>query len=244
MLAHYLARYDGGRYAKLLLEDDIHQINADKIGIELTDDGFNARIMVGANQSSGFANLADAQDALTYYKDKLGGDIKFEVWIKDLETGTYSKFSESSDTMLPRSIAEQQQGEYLVSFNMHERLGVDSAGEVSFIKENSTLHKLAPWIHKAAWAQEWLSRAGNVMVDNRALIEADLARIMRPMYSLREKNRDRVLAVLRDGEVDEKIYEIGELNDKFIAMGAKPHELPKLQAAYISVQQHQRLSYE
>jgi len=33
MLAHYLARYDGGRYAKLLLEDDIHQINADKIGI-------------------------------------------------------------------------------------------------------------------------------------------------------------------------------------------------------------------
>lgn len=33
MLAHYLARYDGGRYAKLLLEDDIHQVNADAIGI-------------------------------------------------------------------------------------------------------------------------------------------------------------------------------------------------------------------
>ena len=33
MLAHYLARHDGGRYAKLLLEDDIHQVNADKIGI-------------------------------------------------------------------------------------------------------------------------------------------------------------------------------------------------------------------
>lgn len=33
MLSHYLARYDGGRYAKLLLEDDIHQVNADKIGI-------------------------------------------------------------------------------------------------------------------------------------------------------------------------------------------------------------------
>jgi len=33
MLAHYLARYDEGRYAKLLLEDDIHQVNADKIGI-------------------------------------------------------------------------------------------------------------------------------------------------------------------------------------------------------------------
>ena len=29
MLAHYLARYDQGRYAKLLLEDDIHQVNAD-----------------------------------------------------------------------------------------------------------------------------------------------------------------------------------------------------------------------
>lgn len=33
LLAHYLARYDRGRYAKLLLEDDIHQVNADKIGI-------------------------------------------------------------------------------------------------------------------------------------------------------------------------------------------------------------------
>lgn len=33
MLAHYLARYDEGRYADLLLNDDIHQVNADKIGI-------------------------------------------------------------------------------------------------------------------------------------------------------------------------------------------------------------------
>ena len=33
MLAHYLARYDGGRYAKILIEGDIHQTNADKIGI-------------------------------------------------------------------------------------------------------------------------------------------------------------------------------------------------------------------
>ena len=33
MLAHYLARYDEGRYAKILLDDDIHQVNADKIGI-------------------------------------------------------------------------------------------------------------------------------------------------------------------------------------------------------------------
>jgi DNA polymerase I-like protein with 3'-5' exonuclease and polymerase domains len=33
MLAHYLARYDQGRYAKILLTGDIHQTNADKIGI-------------------------------------------------------------------------------------------------------------------------------------------------------------------------------------------------------------------
>jgi DNA polymerase I-like protein with 3'-5' exonuclease and polymerase domains len=33
MLAHYLARYDSGRYAKVLIEGDIHQENADKIGV-------------------------------------------------------------------------------------------------------------------------------------------------------------------------------------------------------------------
>jgi len=33
MLAHYLGRYDGGRYAKILVEGDIHQTNADKIGV-------------------------------------------------------------------------------------------------------------------------------------------------------------------------------------------------------------------
>ena len=33
MLAHYLARYDNGRYADILLNGDIHQVNADKIGI-------------------------------------------------------------------------------------------------------------------------------------------------------------------------------------------------------------------
>ena len=33
MLAHYLARWDGGRYADILLNGDIHQTNADKIGI-------------------------------------------------------------------------------------------------------------------------------------------------------------------------------------------------------------------
>ena len=31
--SHYLARYDGGRYAEILLNGDIHQTNADKIGI-------------------------------------------------------------------------------------------------------------------------------------------------------------------------------------------------------------------
>jgi DNA polymerase I-like protein with 3'-5' exonuclease and polymerase domains len=33
MLAHYLARYDGGAYGDVLLNGDIHQVNADKIGI-------------------------------------------------------------------------------------------------------------------------------------------------------------------------------------------------------------------
>jgi DNA polymerase I-like protein with 3'-5' exonuclease and polymerase domains len=33
MLAHYLGRYDGGRYADILLNDDIHEVNAKKIGI-------------------------------------------------------------------------------------------------------------------------------------------------------------------------------------------------------------------
>ena len=33
MLAHYLARYDSGRYGDILLNGDIHQTNADKIGI-------------------------------------------------------------------------------------------------------------------------------------------------------------------------------------------------------------------
>ena len=33
MLSHYLARFDSGRYADILLNGDIHQVNADKIGI-------------------------------------------------------------------------------------------------------------------------------------------------------------------------------------------------------------------
>lgn len=33
MLAHYIHRYDSGRYADILLNGDIHQVNADKIGI-------------------------------------------------------------------------------------------------------------------------------------------------------------------------------------------------------------------
>ena len=33
VLAHYLGRYDDGRYARVLIEGDIHQENADKIGI-------------------------------------------------------------------------------------------------------------------------------------------------------------------------------------------------------------------
>jgi DNA polymerase I-like protein with 3'-5' exonuclease and polymerase domains len=33
MLAHYLARYDQGRYTEILLTGDIHQTNAERIGI-------------------------------------------------------------------------------------------------------------------------------------------------------------------------------------------------------------------
>ena len=33
MLSHYLARYDGGRYADILVNGDIHQTNADKVGV-------------------------------------------------------------------------------------------------------------------------------------------------------------------------------------------------------------------
>ncbi len=33
ILSHYLAKYDEGRYAEILINGDIHQVNADKIGI-------------------------------------------------------------------------------------------------------------------------------------------------------------------------------------------------------------------
>ena len=33
MLSHYLSKWDGQRYAEILLNGDIHQVNADKIGI-------------------------------------------------------------------------------------------------------------------------------------------------------------------------------------------------------------------
>jgi len=33
ILSHYLAKYDDGRYANILINGDIHQVNADKIGI-------------------------------------------------------------------------------------------------------------------------------------------------------------------------------------------------------------------
>ena len=33
MLSHYLSKYDGGRYADILLNGDIHQVNADAIGV-------------------------------------------------------------------------------------------------------------------------------------------------------------------------------------------------------------------
>ena len=33
MLSHFLARFDGGRYGEILLNGDIHQVNADKVGV-------------------------------------------------------------------------------------------------------------------------------------------------------------------------------------------------------------------
>tara|TARA_R100000655_G_scaffold64481_1_gene103007 strand:+ start:170 stop:823 length:654 start_codon:yes stop_codon:yes gene_type:complete len=33
MLSHFLSRYDSGRYAEILLNGDIHQVNADKVGV-------------------------------------------------------------------------------------------------------------------------------------------------------------------------------------------------------------------
>jgi DNA polymerase I-like protein with 3'-5' exonuclease and polymerase domains len=35
-LAHYLSHYDDGRYGEILLNGDIHQVNADKIGVSRT----------------------------------------------------------------------------------------------------------------------------------------------------------------------------------------------------------------
>ena len=37
ILSHYLARYDDGRYSDILINGDIHQVNADKIGITRRD---------------------------------------------------------------------------------------------------------------------------------------------------------------------------------------------------------------
>jgi hypothetical protein len=37
MFAHYLARYDGGSYGKILLNGDIHQVNADRVGVSRSD---------------------------------------------------------------------------------------------------------------------------------------------------------------------------------------------------------------
>ena len=37
MLAHYLARYDQGRYTKILLTGDIHTENANRIGVSRRD---------------------------------------------------------------------------------------------------------------------------------------------------------------------------------------------------------------
>jgi len=55
MLAHYLSRYDNGRYADILLNGDIHQTNADAMGISRREvKGVTYAFMYGAgNQKLG-----------------------------------------------------------------------------------------------------------------------------------------------------------------------------------------------
>ena len=57
MLAHYLSRYDSGRYADILLNGDIHQVNADKIGISrrLVKTVTYAFLYGAGNQKIGFS---------------------------------------------------------------------------------------------------------------------------------------------------------------------------------------------
>ena len=75
MLAHYLARYDEGRYADILLNGDIHQVNADKIGISRRDvKTVTYAFLYGAGNSkighSFDPQLSDAQ------AKKKGGEIR------------------------------------------------------------------------------------------------------------------------------------------------------------------------
>jgi len=75
MLAHYLARYDGGRYGDILLNDDIHQVNADKIGIsrKLTKTVTYAFLYGAGDQKIGLSY--DAQLSPNKAKEK-GAEIR------------------------------------------------------------------------------------------------------------------------------------------------------------------------
>ena len=75
MLAHYLSRYDEGRYADILLNGDIHQVNADKIGI--------SRKLVKNVTYAFLYGAGDQKIGLTYDKllstkaaKKKGGEIR------------------------------------------------------------------------------------------------------------------------------------------------------------------------
>ena len=75
MLAHYLSRYDDGRYADILLNGDIHQVNADKIGI--------SRKLVKNVTYAFLYGAGDQKIGLTYDKllstkaaKKKGGEIR------------------------------------------------------------------------------------------------------------------------------------------------------------------------
>ena len=87
MLAHYLARYDNGRYADILLNGDIHQTNANKIGItrKLVKNVTYAFLYGAGDQK------LDTYDPLlsdTRAKSK-GKEIRMHMWLRFLDLLIY-----------------------------------------------------------------------------------------------------------------------------------------------------------
>ena len=80
MLAHYLARFDNGRYANILLNDDIHQINADKIGISRKQ---VKTVTYGFLYGQGAAGIgASFDDTLSPEKAKVKGQAISKAFIE------------------------------------------------------------------------------------------------------------------------------------------------------------------